>query len=208
MERSASQPRPARRARRASGAPDRHGGVRRGRATRSGRDAGPPAAPAVAAQAAYESAMERIDARRRRARRAPPASTAAGRRALVAGERRLEHVAGRIHGHGRAREGLYRAPATSSRSCCRSGSMRRSTCRPFSLYRALRRVNPVAVPLLSRLRRLPDRLLLARNPGAGARRQGHHPPDRRHPPARRDPRARTRRWRRSCSPTRRSAPSI
>ena len=35
---------------------------------------------------------------------------------------------------------------------------------------------------------LPDRLLEPGNPGARARRQGHHPPDRRHPLARRDDR--------------------
>ena len=46
------------------------------------------------------------------------------------------------------------------------------------------------------------------NPGAPARRQGHHPPDRRHAAARRDASRRTARSPRSCSPTPRSAPSI
>ena len=77
----------------------------------------------------------------------------------------------------------------------------------FSLYRALRRVNPSPYLCLPRLRRLPDRRVEPGDPGPGARRQGRHPADRRHPAARQDARARTRRWRPSCSPIRRSAPS-
>ena len=45
---------------------------------------------------------------------------------------------------------------------------------------------PGAVPVLPRLRGFPDRLLEPGDPGAGARRHGHHPPDRRHAAARRD----------------------
>ena len=45
---------------------------------------------------------------------------------------------------------------------------------------------PVALSLLPRFRRLPDRLLQPGNPGARARGQGRHPPDRRHAAARRD----------------------
>ena len=44
----------------------------------------------------------------------------------------------------------------------------------------------VAVPVLPRFRRLRDRRLEPGNPGARARRHGHHPPDRRHAAARRD----------------------
>ena len=82
------------------------------------------------------------------------------------------------------------------------------TLPPFSLYRALRRVNPCALPLLPRLRRLRGRRLEPGNPGARARRHRHDPPDRRHPRRAARRRTRTRRWRRSCSPIRRSAPSI
>ena len=57
---------------------------------------------------------------------------------------------------------------------------------PFALYRALRRVNPSPFLLLPRFRRLRGRRLEPGNPGAGARRHGDHPPDRRHPAARRN----------------------
>ena len=60
------------------------------------------------------------------------------------------------------------------------------TLPPFSLYRALRRINPSPFLYLPRLRRLRGRRLEPGNPGAGARRHGHHPPDRRHAAARRD----------------------
>ena len=79
---------------------------------------------------------------------------------------------------------------------------------PFSLYRALRRVNPS--PYLyfldfggfSIAGSSPEILVQVQ------RRHGDRPPDRRNAPARRHTRTRIRRWRRSCSPTRRSAPSI
>ena len=57
---------------------------------------------------------------------------------------------------------------------------------PFSLYRALRRVNPSPFLLFPRLRRLRGRRLEPGNPGARARRHRHDPPDRRHAAARRD----------------------
>ena len=75
----------------------------------------------------------------------------------------------------------------------------------FSLYRALQAGQSVALSLLPRLRRLPDRRVEPRDPGQGARRQGGHPADRRHAAARQDAGRGCRRWRRSCSPTRRSA---
>ena len=76
--------------------------------------------------------------------------------------------------------------------------------------RALPRAAPGqsgAVPVLPRLRRLRRRRLEPGNPGARARRHRDDPPDRRHAAARRRRRTRTRRWRTSCSPIRRSAPS-
>ncbi len=84
------------------------------------------------------------------------------------------------------------------------GAVRAAAVR--ALPRAAAR-QPGAVPLLSRFRRLRRGRLEPGNPGAGARRQGHHPADRRHAAARRRPRTRTRRSRTSCSPIRRSAPS-
>jgi anthranilate synthase component 1 len=77
------------------------------------------------------------------------------------------------------------APATSSRSCPASASARpsASALRPLSLAAA---DQPLALPVLSELRRLPAGRLQPRDPRAAARRQGDHPADRRHPPARRD----------------------
>ena len=78
----------------------------------------------------------------------------------------------------------------------------------FALYRALRRVNPS--PFLYYLNfggfavagSSPEILV------QGARRHRHHPPHRRHAAAAEPRRRRTRRWRPSCSPMPRSAPSI
>ena len=64
-----------------------------------------------------------------------------------------------------------------------------------------------AVPVLPRLRGVPDRLLQPRNPGARARRRGDDPAHRRHAPARRDPGRGPAPRRGACSPIRRSAPS-
>ena len=52
---------------------------------------------------------------------------------------------------------------------------------PFACYRSLRRLNPSPFLFYLELRRLPARRLKPGNPGAAARRQGHHPPHRRHP---------------------------
>ncbi len=57
---------------------------------------------------------------------------------------------------------------------------------PFSLYRALRRVNPAPFLYFLDLDGLRDCGIEPGNPGAGARRPRHHPPDRRHAAARRD----------------------
>ena len=142
--------------------------------------------PGVAAKAALARAAERLSGDRRRAR---PAA---------------RQVAGRMSTPARStcrRRPTPRRPST-ARWCCEAKEYIAAgdifqvvlsqrfeapfTLPPFSLYRALRRVNPVAVPLFPRLRRLRDRRLEPGNPGARARRHGHHPPDRRHAPARRD----------------------
>ena len=81
------------------------------------------------------------------------------------------------------------------------------TLPPFSLYRALRRTNPS--PFLYFLDfggfavagSSPEILV------QGARRQRHHPPDRRHAPARRDAARGQGAGGANCSPIRRSAPS-
>ena len=66
---------------------------------------------------------------------------------------------------------------------------------------------PVAVHVLPRLRGLPDRRRVARAADHRLRPPRLDAPDRRHAAARRDASTRTRRSPRSCSPTRRSAPS-
>ena len=60
------------------------------------------------------------------------------------------------------------------------------TLPPFSLYRALRRVNPSPLSVFPRFRRLRDRRIEPRGAGAVARRHGDDPAARRHPAARRD----------------------
>ena len=83
---------------------------------------------------------------------------------------------------------------------------------PFALppFVALPRAaphQPLAVPDLLRLRRLLDRGLQPRDPGAAARRHRHHPAARRHHAARRDARGGQASSPTSCWPTRRSMPS-
>jgi anthranilate synthase component 1 len=71
----------------------------------------------------------------------------------------------------------------------------------------LRRVNPSPLPVLPRLRGVPDRLLEPRDPGAGARRRGDDPPHRRNPPAGRHRRGGPGPCGEACWRTRRSGPS-
>ena len=78
---------------------------------------------------------------------------------------------------------------------------------PLALYRALRGVNPS--PYMYYFDFGDHHVVgrLARDPGAPRRRHRHAAADRRHAPARRHARGGRRARRRSCSPTRRSAPS-
>ena len=92
--------------------------------------------------------------------------------------------------------------------CAVAAFYRRFDLPAFSLYRALRRVNPSPYLCYPRFRRLPDRRVEPGNSGARARRQSLRSA---RSPARAGAarrRRRTRRWRTSCWPIRRSAPSI
>ena len=118
----------------------------------------------------------------------------------------LEHDAGRVQAHGRARQGLHhrrryfsgRAVAA-LRDAVRAAAVR-------ALPRATAR-QPFAVSVLSRFRRLRGRRIEPRDPGqARATVSSPSAPS----PARAGaarPRTKTRRWRRNCSPIRRNAPS-
>ena len=154
------------------------------------------------------------EARRRGSTRSWPRSkrrstTRAGAEAdpLIAGGRGgLQHDRGRVQGDGREGEGLHRRRR---RVPDRAVAALHQPLRPAGVLALSRAAagQSVALSLLPRLRRLPDRRVEPGDPGAGARRQGRHPADRRHAPARQDAAARTRRWRPNCSPIRRSAPS-
>jgi hypothetical protein len=96
----------------------------------------------------------------------------------------LEYYAGGIHGHGRARQGLHRC-----RRHLPGGAVATLLgAVPPAAAGALSRLAPyqsLAVPVLSRLRRLLAGRLVPRDPGSRARRRGHHPPARRHAAPRR-----------------------
>ena len=141
--------------------------------------------PGVGARAAYEAALARLEgivgdpgSAARSPRRHAPIRCSPRRAGL-------EHAPKRdFLGDGRARQGLYpRRRYFSGRAVAALlGAVRSAGLRALS--RAAPRQSG-AVSLLPRFRRLPDRLLEPGNSGARARRQGHHPPDRRHPLARR-----------------------
>ena len=112
----------------------------------------------------------------------------------------------RLSGDGRARPRNTSPPATSSRSCCRSASRRRSRCRPSrsiarcgasTRRRSCSSSTSAASPSSARARKSWCACATARSPS------GRSPARVR--AARR--RTRTRRWRTNCSPIRRSAPS-
>ncbi len=165
-------------------------------------------ASGVSARAAYESAMARLDA------------------VVDALESPLDHTATMavdpLVQAGEARsnttEAEYKAMVARAKDYIAAGDAfqivlsQRFTSRfdlpAFALYRALRRVNPSPLSLLPRLRRLPDRLLQSRNPGARAATarslSARSPAPVREEKAQR----KMRRWRPSYWPIRRSAPNI
>ena len=202
-----AEPGRARRPGRDPDPPDRDGGVRRGEGRDLAHHAGAPAGRRLGEGRLRDRARAPRRGDLRRSSGPCPSTTAAIRRSIDFEPPVSNTTPDGVRGDGRRGRRNTSAPATSSRSCCRSASRRAFPLPAFALYRSLAAGQPGAVPLLSRLRGFPDRLLVAGDPGARARRQGHDPPDRRHPPARRDRRPRTAPTRKACSPTRRSAPS-
>ena len=203
----ARQARPDRRARHAVDPADRDGRVRR-RARRDGdRDAGPPGSRRVGAARRYESGRGAARRRRRRARSAARPRRRRNRRSAAARRRSgLQHHRSRISWRWSPRRRTTSPPATLSRSCCRSASPAASTCPPSRSTGRCRRVNPspylcyldfggfqIVVSSPEILVRVRDGKVVIR-PIAGTRRAARR-------------RARTQRWRRSCSPTPRSAPN-
>ena len=152
----------------------------------------------------------RLRARPRRHRRG---ARAAGRPAAAAGRQRragagvrAEHAARGVRGDGRADRRVHprrrRLPGRAVAALV-GGDRRR---RVLDLPRAARD-QPVAVHVLPRLRGLPDRRRLARAARHRHRRPRHDAADRRARARAAATSSRTRRSRRTCSPTRRSAPS-
>ena len=158
----ARQARSDRRAGRGADPPDDHGRVRQ-RARRDVRgDAGAPARGRVAARRARGGAGAARGDRRRRWRRRSTTPPPASIRRCSPRRSRLEHAA----------EAEFLAMVARAKDYIVAGDIfqvvlsQRFTSRfdlpAFSLYRALRRVNPSPYLVLSRFRRLPDRRARAR----------------------------------------------
>ena len=166
--------------------PTHRGRVRRREGRDHGGDAGAARARRHRRRPPTTRAIERLDRDRRRAR--PPArqgSRAHARLARSTIADASEHHAGRIpamvlRGQGihRRRRHLPGRAVAALRGAVRAAAV-------LALSRAAAGQS-VALSVLSRLRRLRGRRLEPGNPGAGARRQRHDPPDRRHAAARRD----------------------
>ncbi len=141
-------------------------------------------AEGISARAAYEAALRGSTASRPRWKaRCPSRRGSTSRRSpRRAG---LEHHAGRVRRDGRAGEGVHRRGRRLPGGAVAAlrGAVHPAGLRALSLAPPH---EPGAVPLLPRFRRLPDRLLVAGDSGAGARGRRDDPAHRRHPPPGRD----------------------
>ena len=144
--------------------------------------------------------------RRRCARPAARSCRRQGERRLADGAAGLEHHAGRIRAHGAGRQGIHRrrrhlpgGAVAALRGAVRAAAV-------LALSRAAPG-QPLPLSLLPRPRRVRHRRLEPGNPGEGERTA--RSPCARSPARVRaaPPRTRTRRWKPSCWPIRRSAPS-
>ncbi len=150
-------------------------------------------------QASHPAHRQRADHARRGSRdavsvrlRADPVPRARARAQPVAGAGRAaapspscrRAPAARTSRRACARPRSTSPPATSTRWCCRSASTSRSSADPFTVYRALRHVNPSPYMYFLRVGGLADRRLVARDAGARRRPPRRDAPDRRHAAAR------------------------
>ena len=139
--------------------------------------------PTTISQALYQFACAKIEFLERELERSLSlAAAGAGRAARGA----LEPDARGVRGARRGRRRSTSRPATSTRSCCRSGSRRDCRADPFTVYRALRHVNPSPYMFFIRMGGTLDRRRVARDAGAGGGPARRDAPDRRHAPARRE----------------------
>ena len=187
-------------------APDGDGDLRQHQGRDHHRLAGAAAEAGVPAESAYTRARRPAEGRRRRARPAAQHTPPANGGKIDCPKPTSNTTPGEYRGDGEEGEGVHRRrrhlPGGAQPALL--GALHLP---PFALYRALRRTNPSPFLYLSRFRRLRRRRLQPRNPGARPRGRGDHPADRRHAPPRRQTPRRTSGWRKTCSPTRRSAPS-
>ena len=187
--------------------PDRDGGVRRGEGRDLAHHAGAPASEAPRRRPPTRRALARLDEVTAALERPLPIDDRSDPTQIAFRAAGLEHDARRNSRRWSRGPRTTSAPATSSRWCCPSASSRAFPLPAFALYRSLAAGQPGALPLLSRLRGFPDRLLRRRRSwcGSATARSRSAPSPAPARAARRPPR--TGPTRKACSPTRRSAPS-
>ena len=134
-------------------------------------------------EALYQFACARIRVPRARAGAHPVAACGGPRRSRR--RCRSHHASATASSRRSARRRSTSRPATSTRSCSRSGSRPTSRAPPFTVYRALRHVNPSPYMYFIRFGRTVDRRVVAGDAGAGGGPPRRDAPDCRHAPARR-----------------------
>ena len=137
------------------------------------------------ARAAYNQALERLSDIVADLDRSLPQQRSNNGVLLDTPEPKSKHGAGSLQGDGQPRQGIH-----PGRRHFPGGAVAAfQPAVPVAAFGAVSLAAPaqsVAVPVLSRFRRLLGHRLQSRDTGAAARRRGHHPPDRRHPAARQE----------------------
>ena len=160
----------------------------------------------ISARAAYEAAQERLADAVSDFERALPFRRDSAERARRAARAAGQHVEGRLQEDGRDLQGVHprgrRLPDRAVAALLAALRAAAAVALPGAAPH-----QPLAVPDLLRLRRLLDRGLQPRDPGAAARQHRHHPAARRHHPARRHARGGQAARRQAAWPIPRSMPS-